>query len=544
MAPVETAQDDTLDGRRIHALASLFPPMSGDEFAAICEDVKANGLVEPIILLDGEILDGIHRLKACLQVGTQPRYQEWDGEGGTPVQYVWSRNWTRRHLSAGQRAVISLTVEREFAKEASLRMARKAPTEGVARFPQAAESRKARDRAGQLGGVSGRYVQDAKLVERTSPDLLPLVWRGTLTLPAAKRQARNDTEKRVKDAPRHRVRLEFEGHSLESKRLPKADAAALREALAKSLDGTAAAVRVLDDRTAAARKADKPLFGTREWADQTVNILSGCHHDCVYCYAKADAIRRRQSGPDIWKTPAVSQDGVERGLQMSGQSLMFPSTHDVHPANLDDYLTVLRKLLVAGNEVLVVSKPHRTCIQRLCSELREFRSHILFRFTIGSANDSVLRLWEPAAPSFAERIDCLRIARRGRYRTSVSCEPMLDDNVHAVIKAVRPYVTDKIWLGRANSLKVRVERNRPGDPGFSKLATDLETLMSDEYVKTLHARYKSDTKIEWKESIRKVLELSRCTGLPSGGQMGVGRKDLRKRSTELGANRSSRERRS
>lgn len=84
-APIQT--DDALDGKRIHALASLFPPMSDDEFAAICEDVKSNGLVEPIILLDGEVLDGIHRLRACLSADITPRYQDWNGEGGTPLQY-------------------------------------------------------------------------------------------------------------------------------------------------------------------------------------------------------------------------------------------------------------------------------------------------------------------------------------------------------------------------------------------------------------------------------------------------------------------------
>ena len=150
-APIQT--DDALDGKRIHALASLFPPMSDDEFAAICEDVKSNGLVEPIILLDGEVLDGIHRLRACLSADITPRYQDWNGEGGTPLQYVWSRNWTRRHLSAGQRAVISLAAEKELAKEAALRMSPKArAAEGVERFPQVPESGKARDQAGRFGG--------------------------------------------------------------------------------------------------------------------------------------------------------------------------------------------------------------------------------------------------------------------------------------------------------------------------------------------------------------------------------------------------------
>jgi DNA repair photolyase len=508
MASAEPAQtDDTLDGKRIHPLASLFPPMSGDEFAAVCEDVKANGLVEPIVVLNGEILDGVHRLRACLQTGIEPRYQEWNGEGGTPMQYVWSRNWTRRHLTAGQRAVISLAAEKELAKEAALRMSPKARAEGVERFPQVVdETGRARDQAGRLGGVSGRYVQDAKLVEQSSLELLRLVWRGALTLPAAKRQTRLLAGEPANDARTHRVHLVFADHSLKSQRLSKAEAAALRKALAKSLAGTGAKVQVVDARAAAAKKPVKPAFGTKEWADETVNILSGCQHDCVYCYAKADAIRRHQNRADTWNTPVVNPDGVSRGLQKRGSLLMFPSTHDVHPDNLEDYLTVLRQLLSAHNKVLVVSKPHRECIERLCRELKEFKALILFRFTIGSADDAVLRLWEPNAPSFAERVACLEYAYREGFQTSVSCEPMLDDKVDAVIEKVKPYVTDVIWLGRANLLKKRVEANRPGDESFSERAEVLEALMSDEYVRALHARLEDDTKIEWKESITKVLK--------------------------------------
>ena len=45
----------------IHELCKLFPVMSGEQFDALIEDIRDNGLQSPIILFEGKILDGRHR---------------------------------------------------------------------------------------------------------------------------------------------------------------------------------------------------------------------------------------------------------------------------------------------------------------------------------------------------------------------------------------------------------------------------------------------------------------------------------------------------
>jgi len=259
--------------------------MTPEEFAAIAEDVKANGLVEPIILLNGQILDGVHRLKACLQSGIKPQYQDWDGEGGTPIQYVWSKNWTRRHLTASQRAVISLVAEKDFATETVRGRPKAARNDGKI----ATISGKARDKAASVAGVSARYVQDAKLLNDASPALLEQVRLGHLTLPAAKRQALK-TEKPRKDDPTHRVRIEFSGHTLQSERLPKADATQLHEELAKRLSADK------DIGIFLIGKVEKPTKSTSHmYADaKTWNPAKGCEFDCAYCRPSFQTQAKRQ----------------------------------------------------------------------------------------------------------------------------------------------------------------------------------------------------------------------------------------------------------
>ena len=52
-----------------HPLADLFPLLEGEDFEQLVTDIRENGLYEPIVMLDGRILDGRNRYRACLSAG-------------------------------------------------------------------------------------------------------------------------------------------------------------------------------------------------------------------------------------------------------------------------------------------------------------------------------------------------------------------------------------------------------------------------------------------------------------------------------------------
>lgn len=89
----------------IHELANIFPRMPEEEFAALKADIKNNGLLEPIWLYDGKVLDGRHRYYACQETGVEPSFREY--EGGDPRGFVVSLNLKRRHLDATQRSAVA-----------------------------------------------------------------------------------------------------------------------------------------------------------------------------------------------------------------------------------------------------------------------------------------------------------------------------------------------------------------------------------------------------------------------------------------------------
>jgi ParB/Sulfiredoxin domain len=90
-----------IQGYKIHPLAQKVPEMTGSEYRQLKESLLKTGQTSPIIRYQDEIIDGRHRLKACLELGFVPWIKEYDGD--KPVaQYILSTN-IRRNLTKLQR---------------------------------------------------------------------------------------------------------------------------------------------------------------------------------------------------------------------------------------------------------------------------------------------------------------------------------------------------------------------------------------------------------------------------------------------------------
>jgi len=103
-----------------HPLADIFPLLTGAEFDALVEDVRANGVLEPIWICQGKILDGRNRYRAARAAGVHCPTQTY--EGTDPLGFVVSLNLKRRHLSPSQLAFVALDIERIEAERAKERM--------------------------------------------------------------------------------------------------------------------------------------------------------------------------------------------------------------------------------------------------------------------------------------------------------------------------------------------------------------------------------------------------------------------------------------
>ncbi len=89
----------------VHPLADVFPLMAGAALADLTADVAINGLLHPVTLLDGAVLDGRSRLTACRTANVEPRFVNFTGRD--PAPFIVVVNVSQRHLDISQRAMVA-----------------------------------------------------------------------------------------------------------------------------------------------------------------------------------------------------------------------------------------------------------------------------------------------------------------------------------------------------------------------------------------------------------------------------------------------------
>ena len=186
-----------LGGYLVHPAAALFPMMGEDELKGLADDIKANGLIDPVKLNYDEsiLIDGRNRLCACEIAGAEtgtdylitaalPEMTEEE-----TLSYITSSNVHRRHLTVGQVSSVAADLEPMFAEAAKererLRKSKGGVTIADSRHTTKRE-RQSAERAAKAVGASGKSVSDVKALRRDAPDLAAKVADGSMTINAAK----------------------------------------------------------------------------------------------------------------------------------------------------------------------------------------------------------------------------------------------------------------------------------------------------------------------------------------------------------------------
>src|SRR5262249_23758883 len=82
-----------------HPLAAMFPMIEGTAFEELKGDIAANGIHQPIVLYQGQILDGRNRYAAAKAGGhafVPDNFKTFDGTLAEAEAFVISTNFHRR----------------------------------------------------------------------------------------------------------------------------------------------------------------------------------------------------------------------------------------------------------------------------------------------------------------------------------------------------------------------------------------------------------------------------------------------------------------
>lgn len=280
---------------KAHPLAELFPPMGAEDFNALKASIETSGLHVPIVVHEGQILDGLNRWRACQEVGVTPATREFDPQAdGDPLAFVLAMNLSRRHLDASQRAMVA-------GKLTNMKPGRP------------------RNETGEISPVSMQGAADAlsvdrksvvaakKVIDHAEPELVRAVESGRVAVSAAKSLVNLPRADQVAIATeadeKTRRRMVKEAKERE-RQAPKPEPPPTEIRLVSAKAKTKGAKRAYSvDEWKALQKQEREQIiaegfeasgeglneqtGTAiEWARFSHNTVTGCLHDCPYCYAR------------------------------------------------------------------------------------------------------------------------------------------------------------------------------------------------------------------------------------------------------------------
>jgi ParB-like chromosome segregation protein Spo0J len=179
---------DALERPNPHPICLLMPSADEDELQNLTDDIRAHGLLDPIVLFEKRILDGRNRAVACESAGVAPRFVEFEGTREEALMFVVSHNLKRRHLT--KQAVADTLVE---AEDFNLHYELDVPAtqSDIKMSGQKPKTASSRELAKAAGGVVSREMINAtrKVKEKAEPELQMAVKKGRIGVQDAAKAA-------------------------------------------------------------------------------------------------------------------------------------------------------------------------------------------------------------------------------------------------------------------------------------------------------------------------------------------------------------------
>jgi ParB-like nuclease domain len=110
MTVIATANNNAAPKIKTTKYAHTVDPLTQDQYNQFKRSIAAHGLYHPITInREGDILDGHHRMRACEELGIEPKFElkEFKDELYEEL-FVYDSNLARRHMSPYNRVMLAI----------------------------------------------------------------------------------------------------------------------------------------------------------------------------------------------------------------------------------------------------------------------------------------------------------------------------------------------------------------------------------------------------------------------------------------------------
>ena len=176
---------------------NIFPAAKAEDYNRLRDDIRDNGYdsKQPVIIYEGQVLDGWNRWTACVELKINPPTRQFDGNESEAIGLVMRTN-KRRNLNSGQWATIAVEAEDIMAAIAQQvekdRREKQSTTQSKLsdkKLPNSLPQRST-EKAAELFNTNRTYVNQAAKIKQAAPEVFEKVKAGKMTMQDAARAVR------------------------------------------------------------------------------------------------------------------------------------------------------------------------------------------------------------------------------------------------------------------------------------------------------------------------------------------------------------------
>jgi protein gp37 len=260
---------------------------------ALADSIHEHGLLQPIgITKDRRLVFGERRLRACRDI------LQWDEiparivDVASIVEGEYAENQVRKDFTPSERVAIGKAIEELIGN----RSGRPSDGEKVANSPPLEQGAKTRDIAAKAAGFGGAttYRDAKKVIEEGVPELLAAMDAGDVSVSAAAKLANLPADEQAEAVAKPKQEL------LAIDKDAPASKSARQDGKDKPHFVTLTQWNAMHERMQAQQFSRPPKATASfhkqtnemiDWAQWSWNSVTGCLHDCPYCYARDIANR-------------------------------------------------------------------------------------------------------------------------------------------------------------------------------------------------------------------------------------------------------------